>query len=321
MQQLKFEIRGLDNKWQFPPLDLRFFEDEPACFRPDSGLLPRGCVSAENCYNAIIATIHSALFGRQTKYIYAYRINVPQDGSENKLSENTLPLQIKLSAIGDTYVHKDRFDRLCDELLREISDALQDLHVYRIYGGEFQEISIVITDVHPKRYETFPLPNGFTYQPQQNKAIQLLVEVADHVQYKELQVPSLGLVLVGTKGTVEGMYYSMQGTTPIRLEKPMYRQRLNGEWQFRYGFMHETMHRDVNIGTVTSVCLTASPCPTPEQYMYGVQPLIQRFAADEWAIEQDRTVKDHHTGHTYRKICMKMKNHIDTRRTGETNTP
>ena len=110
---------------------------------------------------------------------------------------DTLPLQIKLSAIGDTYVHKDRFDRLCDKLLREISTALQDLHVYRIHGGEFQEISIVISDVHRKRYETFPLPNGFTYQPQQNKAIQLLVEVADHVQYKELQVPSLGLELVG----------------------------------------------------------------------------------------------------------------------------
>ena len=160
MQQLKFEIRGLDNEWQFP-LHLRFFEDEPACFRPDSGFLPRGCVSAVHCYVAITLMIHSALFGQQTRVQHAYRINLPQDGSEN-----TLPLQIKLSAIGDTYIHEDRFNRLCDELLREISTAVQDLHVYRIHGGEFQEISIVISDVHPKRYKTFPLHNGFTYQPQ-----------------------------------------------------------------------------------------------------------------------------------------------------------
>ena len=171
MQQLKFEIRGLDNEWQFP-LHLRFFEDEPPCFRPDSGLLPRGFVSAVHCYVAIMLMIHSALFGQQTRVQHAYRINLPQDGSEN-----TLPLQMKLSAIGDTYIQEDRFTQLCDELLREISTAVQDLHVYRIHGGEFQEISIVISDVHPKQYKTFPLPNGFTYQPQQrtfgNKAIQL----------------------------------------------------------------------------------------------------------------------------------------------------
>ena len=158
MQQLKFEIRGLDNKWQFPPLHLRFFEDEPACFRPDSGLLPRGCVSAENCYNTIMLMIHSALFGRQTRVQHAYRINLPQDESENKQ-----PLQIKLSAIGDTYIHKDRLNGLCDELLQGISTAVRDLHVYRIYGGEKQGISIVISDVHPQRMYTFPLPNGFDY--------------------------------------------------------------------------------------------------------------------------------------------------------------
>ena len=165
IQQLKFEIQCLDNEWQFP-LHLSWNEGEPdlASFRPDSGLLPRGCVGAEQCYASINLMIHSALFGRQTR-LTPYRINLPQDESENKL-----PLQIKLSAIGDTYIHKDRLNGLCDELLQGISTAVRDLHVYRIYGGEKQKISIVISDVHPQRMYTFPLPNGFDYSSPLSRA-------------------------------------------------------------------------------------------------------------------------------------------------------
>ena len=89
------------------------------------------------------------------------------------LSEDILPLRINLKASGRC-IDTEPYNKLLQDTKQAIATVvLPSLHVYSIYSEEDgpgrlrqcarAELNLVISDVHPRRRDAFPLPSGWKY--------------------------------------------------------------------------------------------------------------------------------------------------------------